>query len=106
MDQEARSGDVWLFYWLCPRPHGRLAGGGRRIRTRGPSAKGMAMGSHSRQALPFRTEPVGGSAFYHAVTDWQAQKSLSQERDRWFEPCSPQRGVCEPCPRTSTATRS
>jgi hypothetical protein len=32
-----------------------LAGGGRRIRTRGPSAKGKAVGSHSRQALPFRT---------------------------------------------------
>jgi predicted ATPase len=26
--------------------------GGRRIRTRGPSAKGKAVGSHSRQALP------------------------------------------------------
>ena len=32
----------------------RLTAGGRRIRTRGPSAKGKAMGSHSRQALPSR----------------------------------------------------
>jgi Macrocin-O-methyltransferase (TylF) len=31
------------------------SGGGRRIRTRGPSAKGKVVGSHSRQALPFRT---------------------------------------------------
>ena len=29
----SRSCDVWLFYWLCPRPHGRLAGGGE-----GPTA--------------------------------------------------------------------
>jgi exonuclease III len=29
--------------------------GGREIRTRGPSVKGKAVGSHSRQALPFRT---------------------------------------------------
>ena len=45
----------------------RLFGGGRRIRTRGPSAKGKAIGSHSRQALPFRTSPVSGSAFHAAV---------------------------------------
>jgi hypothetical protein len=36
----------------CVR-HG-LSAGGRRIRTRGPSAKGKAVGSHSRQALPSR----------------------------------------------------
>jgi len=44
-------------------------------------------GKHCR----FGPEPVSGSAFYAAVSDWQAQKSLSQERHRWFEPCSPQR---------------
>jgi hypothetical protein len=38
-----------------PVPEKGLAAGGRRIRTRGPSTKGKAMGSHSRQALPFRT---------------------------------------------------
>ena len=74
-----------------------LAAGGSRIRTRGPSAKGKAMGCHSRQALPsldlnllvapplVRPSPIGN-----------AQKSLSQERDRWFESGSLQRRVCEP----------
>src|SRR6516165_6621803 len=33
----------------------RLLAGGRRIRTVGPTAKGMAMGNHSRQASPSRT---------------------------------------------------
>ena len=91
---------------LCPlteeiyrdyRVRNGLAAGGSRIRTRGPSAKGKAMGCHSRQALPsldlnllvapplVRPSPIGN-----------AQKSLSQERDRWFESGSLQRRVCEP----------
>ena len=39
----------------------------------------------------FGREPVSGSAFHNAVSDWQARKSLSQERDRWFESGSLQR---------------
>jgi hypothetical protein len=41
----------------------RLSAGGRWIRTHGPSAKGKAMGSHSRQALPSRacTQSRAGS---------------------------------------------
>jgi len=72
----------------------RLRAGGRRIRTRGPSAKGKATGRHSRQALPsadlnllvapplVRPSPIGN-----------AQNSLSQERDRRFESCLLQRRV-------------
>jgi hypothetical protein len=37
-------------------------------------------------------EPVSGSAFRAAVSDW---KRLSQERDRWFESGSLQQRVCE-----------
>src|SRR5262249_41520050 len=33
----------------------------------------------------FGPELVSGSAFRAAVSDCNAQKSLSQERDRWFE---------------------
>ena len=40
-------------------------------------------------------EPIVGSAFRAAVSDCNAQKSLSQERDRWFESGSLQRGVWE-----------
>jgi hypothetical protein len=48
-----------------------LADGGRRIRTRGPSAKGKAVGSHSGKHCRFGPEPVSGSAFRAAVSDWQ-----------------------------------
>ena len=46
-------------------------------------------GKHCR----FGPEPVSGSAFRAAVSDWQRPKSLSQERDRWFESGSLQRRV-------------
>jgi hypothetical protein len=49
----------------------RLSAGGRRIRTRGPSAKGKAVGSHSGKHCRFGPEPAGGSAFRAAVPDWQ-----------------------------------
>ena len=50
-------------------------------------------GKHCR----FGPQPVSGSAFHAAVSDWQAQKSLSQVRYRWFESGSLQRRVrCEP----------
>ena len=42
----ARAGSI-----LAREVRGRLFAGGRRIRTRGPSGKGKAMGSHSRQAF-------------------------------------------------------
>ena len=49
-------------------------------------------GKHCR----FGPEPLSRSAFHAAVSDWQAEKSLSQERYRWFESGSLQRGVrCE-----------
>jgi hypothetical protein len=52
------------------------------------------MGSHSRQALPFRTKPVSGTAFRAPPSPiGNAQKSLSQQRDRWFESGSLQRRV-------------
>ena len=44
-------------------------------------------GKHCR----FGPEPVSGSAFHAAVSDWQAQKSLSQEQYRRFESGSPSR---------------
>jgi hypothetical protein len=46
-------------------------------------------GKHCR----FGPEPVSGSAFRAAVSDWQRPESLSQERDRWFESGSLHRGV-------------
>jgi len=48
-------------------------------------------GKHCR----FGPEPVSGSAFHAPVSDWQAQKSLSQERYRWFESGSLQQRVRE-----------
>jgi hypothetical protein len=44
----------YVFVTYVSGPDNGLFAGGRRIRTRGPSAKGKAMGSHSRQALPSR----------------------------------------------------
>ena len=50
------------------------------------------MGSHSTQASPSRS----GSAFVQPTPIGNAQKSLSQERDRWFESGSLQRRIrCE-----------
>ena len=46
-------------------------------------------GKHCR----FGPEPLSRSAFHAAVSDWQAEKSLSQERYRWFESGSLQRRV-------------
>src|SRR5215468_6174722 len=63
--------------------------------TRGPSAKGKAVGSHSGKHCRFGPDFVSGSAFRAAVADWQRPKSLSQERDLWFESGSLQRRVCE-----------
>jgi hypothetical protein len=49
----------------------RLTAGGRWIRTRGPSAKGKGMGATPGKHWRFGPEPVSGSAFRAAVSDWQ-----------------------------------
>jgi hypothetical protein len=50
-------------------------------------------GKHCR----FGLEPVSGSAFRAAVSDWQRREEPAQERDRWFESVFLQRRVrCEP----------
>jgi hypothetical protein len=46
-------------------------GGGRRIRARGPSAKGRLWAATPGKHCRFGPEPVSGSAFRAAVSDWQ-----------------------------------
>src|SRR5215472_7124461 len=49
-----------------------LSAGGRRIRTRGPSAKGKARGEPLQASIAVSgPQPVSGSALRAAVSDWQ-----------------------------------
>jgi len=66
--------------------------GGRRIRTRGPTAKGKATGSYSRQASPSRPQTCKWLRLSRRRLRF-AQKSLLQEQDQWFESGSLQRRV-------------
>src|SRR5712671_3017240 len=75
----------------------RLPAGGNRIRTIGPAANGTAMGGPPKSILAISDLTLGGSTDRADVPIGNAQQSLLQQRDRWFESGSLQRRVrCEP----------
>src|SRR6266446_3650665 len=64
----------------------RLSAGGNRIRTIGPAANGTAMGGPPKSILAISDLTLGGSTDRRAdVPIGNAQQSLLQQRDRWFE---------------------
>src|SRR6516165_3070330 len=62
----------------------RLTAGGRRIQLAVPPRRERLWGATPGKHRRLGPEPVSGSAFRAAVPIGNAQKSLSQERDRWF----------------------
>jgi len=60
-----------------------------------PLANGTAMGGPPKSILAISDLTLGGSTDRADVPIGNAQQSLLQQRDRWFESGSLQRGVCE-----------
>jgi hypothetical protein len=89
----SRSCDVWLSIGFVPGPMvdppAQEDGFELAVPPRRERLWAATPGKHCR----FGPEPVSGSAFHAPVSDWQAQKSLSQERYRWFESGSLQQTV-------------
>src|SRR4029077_12718100 len=78
--------------------------GGNRIRTIGPAANGKAMGGPPKSILAISDLTLGGSTDRADVPIGNAQQSLLQQRDRWFESGSLQRRVC--CENLTSSIRA
>ena len=68
-----------------------LSARGNRVRTIGPAANGTAMGGPPKSILAISDLTLGGSTDRADVPIGNAQQSLLQQRDRWFESGSLQR---------------